>query len=118
MVVLDIFQLKGISLAAAVGLALQVLDPQGNVVALAAANGSVCGFHGDHIFPWSRGGLTVRDNLMALQWRANILKKNHILNANERFGPNGQTLADRLQAAPEIHSGAQPLLWVLGSVVR
>ena len=29
MVVLDIFQLKGISLAAAVGLALQVLDPQG-----------------------------------------------------------------------------------------
>lgn len=37
--------------------------------------------------------------------RANILKKNHILNANERFGPNGQTLADRLQVGGA-HGGA------------
>lgn len=41
----------------------------GNVVALnAARKGSVCGFQLDHIFPWSRGGLTVEANLMALHW--------------------------------------------------
>ena len=45
------------------------LDPFGNVVALRAEpRFSVCGFQVDHIFPWARGGLTVRNNLMALHW--------------------------------------------------
>jgi hypothetical protein len=41
----------------------------GNVVVLIAdKQNSVCGFQGDHIFPWSKGGLTVKENLQALQW--------------------------------------------------
>lgn len=46
-----------------------VCPPAGNVVSIdAAASGSLCGFQADHLFPWSRGGLTVPDNLGALHW--------------------------------------------------
>lgn len=42
------------------------VDVYGNVVALDAVAGSVAAFSTDHIFPWSKGGLTRPDNLMAL----------------------------------------------------
>ena len=46
-------------------------DAYGNVVALHAKGDAVCSFDVDHIFPWSRGGLSVPENLMALYWGAN-----------------------------------------------
>lgn len=47
------------------------VDPYGNVVALEASMLAVTAFEVDHIFPWSRGGLSVPDNFMALYWGAN-----------------------------------------------
>ena len=46
-------------------------DAYGNVVALHAKGDAVCSFDVDHIFPWSRGGLSVPVNLMAVYWGAN-----------------------------------------------
>ena len=43
---------------------------------LEAKGNSVCAFEVDHIFPWSRGGLSVPANLMALFWRSNRNIKN------------------------------------------
>lgn len=51
-------------------------DPYGNVVALEAAGEAVCAFELDHIFPWSRGGLSVSANFMAIYWGANRFVKN------------------------------------------
>eukprot|EP00983_Pelagomonas_calceolata_P108456 1159460-Pelagomonas_calceolata.AAC.7 len=42
------------------------VDVYGNVVALDAVPGSPAAFSMDHIMPWSRGGLTKTENLMAL----------------------------------------------------
>lgn len=47
------------------------VDPYGNVVALGAYGLSACAFEVDHIFPWSRGGLSQPVNFMALYWGAN-----------------------------------------------
>ncbi|GMH93391.1 hypothetical protein TrST_g7451 [Triparma strigata] len=51
------------------------MDRHGNVVAF-GGNGSITKFDVDHIFPWSRGGLTVRENLEALHSRVNSVVKN------------------------------------------
>eukprot|EP00798_Chlamydomonas_sp_ICE-L_P003228 gene3228-13251_t len=40
------------------------LDPFGNVISLNAVTASICYFNSDHIFPWSRGGLTKASNLV------------------------------------------------------
>ncbi|CAG9462526.1 unnamed protein product [Pedinophyceae sp. YPF-701] len=60
-------------------------DPFGNVVSRYADNNSLCKFDVDHVFPWSRGGHSVKENFMAVQWAANrIVKRARILPANER----------------------------------
>mmetsp|Transcript_8638 Transcript_8638/g.17319 ORF Transcript_8638/g.17319 Transcript_8638/m.17319 type:complete len:478 (-) Transcript_8638:88-1521(-) len=53
-------------------------DRYGNVVGYGKgiSNGSITKFDVDHIFPWSRGGLTVPENLEALSSRANSVGKN------------------------------------------
>ena len=40
-------------------------------MALHAKGDAVCSFDVDHIFPWSRGGLSIPENLMAVYWGAN-----------------------------------------------
>ncbi|GMH90839.1 hypothetical protein TL16_g11882 [Triparma laevis f. inornata] len=52
-------------------------DRHGNVIgAKGTGNYSITKFDVDHIFPWSRGGLTVPENLEAMHWRANrVVKK-------------------------------------------
>ncbi|KAG1666225.1 hypothetical protein FOA52_011525 [Chlamydomonas sp. UWO 241] len=74
------------------------VDAYGNVVSLLAApKYSICGFQGDHIFPWSRGGLTVRPNLAALHWLANERVKNdELLNANACHRDSGRSLVERM----------------------
>ena len=52
-------------------------DRHGNVVGgKGTGNFSITKFDVDHIFPWSRGGLTDPENLEALHWRANRFVKN------------------------------------------
>ncbi|KAK9866605.1 hypothetical protein WJX84_009021 [Apatococcus fuscideae] len=51
-------------------------DAYGNVVSIQASGSAVCAFEADHIFPWSRGGLSVSANLMAVHWGANRFVKN------------------------------------------
>lgn len=46
-------------------------DVYGNVIAIQAANWSLCRFDVDHCFPWSRGGLSVIENARALHSAAN-----------------------------------------------
>ncbi|KAJ1422856.1 hypothetical protein B484DRAFT_332040 [Ochromonadaceae sp. CCMP2298] len=47
------------------------VDMGGDVVSPRAQNFSVCMYDGDHVFPWSRGGLTHTSNMAALQFYAN-----------------------------------------------
>lgn len=47
------------------------VDDWGNVVSIDGNDGALCAFDVDHIFPWSRGGRSVRANFAALQWDAN-----------------------------------------------
>jgi len=74
------------------------VDPYGNVVSLkGAARNSVTGFQVDHVFAWSRGGLTVPGNLMACHWYANMhVKGDALLDANECAGVAGRPLAERM----------------------
>ncbi|GMI41659.1 hypothetical protein TrCOL_g12790 [Triparma columacea] len=57
------------------------VDRHGNVVGgKGTGNFSITKFDVDHIFPWSKGGLTETENLEALHWRANrIVKKDKFL---------------------------------------
>lgn len=57
------------------------MDRHGNVVGgKGTGNFSITKFDVDHIFPWSKGGLTETENLEALHWRANrIVKKDKFL---------------------------------------
>ncbi|KAK9828740.1 hypothetical protein WJX72_001841 [[Myrmecia] bisecta] len=56
-------------------------DPYGNVVSIDAKGVSVCAFELDHIFPWSRGGLSVPANFMAVYYGANRhVKRDKIAN--------------------------------------
>ncbi|KAF5825426.1 hypothetical protein DUNSADRAFT_10179, partial [Dunaliella salina] len=56
------------------------VDVYGNVVALDAVPGSPAAFSMDHIMPWSKGGRTRADNLMALSEAANSAKSNTLHN--------------------------------------
>lgn len=80
------------------------LDRYGNVVSiLASPKDSICGFQVDHIFPWSRGGLTVDNNLAAVHWKANEQVKNDaLLNANELHEASGKCLATRMMVGLSI----------------
>ena len=64
------------------------VDMFGNVIAdpESAAAKSVCAFEVDHIFPWSRGGRTLRPNLAPVQWGANIRKSDKLLHGTELGG--------------------------------
>ena len=64
------------------------VDMFGNVIAdpESAAAKSVCAFEVDHIFPWSRGGRTLRPNLAPVQWGANIFKSDKLLQGEELGG--------------------------------
>ena len=64
------------------------VDMFGNVIAdpESAASKSVCAFEVDHIFPWSRGGRTLRPNLAPVQWGANIRKSDKLLHGTELGG--------------------------------
>lgn len=58
------------------------VDPYGNVVAhpVLADNHSLTKFDVDHMFPWSRGGRSVKANFSACQNHANrFIKKDHLL---------------------------------------
>lgn len=54
-------------------------DDHGNIVSDIAGNNSIARFDPDHGFPWSRGGLTVVENLRALHFAANRWGKKHAL---------------------------------------
>ena len=64
------------------------VDMFGNVIAdpESAPAKSVCAFEVDHIFPWSRGGRTLRPNLAPVQWGANIRKSDKLLHGTELGG--------------------------------
>lgn len=52
------------------------LDRYGNVISAKATTGALTSYDIDHIFPWSRGGRTLPDNLEAIQTYANSSVKN------------------------------------------
>ena len=57
-------------------------DPYGNVVSRYASSEAMCAFELDHVFPWSRGGLSVPANFMAVHFGANRhVKRSKIRNA-------------------------------------
>ncbi|KAG1676547.1 hypothetical protein FOA52_000090 [Chlamydomonas sp. UWO 241] len=73
------------------------VDAYGNVVCIdAPSSGSVCGFQPDHLFPWSRGGLTVKSNLAAVHWYANAHVKIDRLLAENAEGLGGASLEKRM----------------------
>lgn len=56
------------------------VDMYGNVVARSASDGALCKFDVDHLFPWSRGGRSVKCNFSAVQWDANRrVKREHLI---------------------------------------
>ena len=72
------------------------VDMFGNVIADPenASAMAVCAFEVDHIFPWSRGGRTLRANLAPVQWGANRYKSDKILQGQE-LGGGGWALLQR-----------------------
>lgn len=46
-------------------------DAYGNVISIQAKAEALCAFELDHVFPWSRGGLSVPENFMAVHFGAN-----------------------------------------------
>ncbi|GMI10329.1 hypothetical protein TrLO_g9864 [Triparma laevis f. longispina] len=52
------------------------LDRYGNVISAKATTGALTSYDVDHIFPWSRGGRTLPNNLEAIQTYANSSVKN------------------------------------------
>ena len=57
-------------------------DPYGNIVSRDAKSESLCAFELDHVFPWSRGGLSVPANFMAVHFGANRhVKRSKVRNA-------------------------------------
>ena len=57
-------------------------DPYGNIVSKFAKSEAMCAFELDHVFPWSRGGLSVPANFMAVHFVANRhVKRSKIRNA-------------------------------------
>lgn len=63
------------------------VDMYQNVVSILASDGSLCKFDVDHVFPWCRGGRSVRSNFVACQHDANRRVKSdkllQSLSANE-----------------------------------
>mmetsp|Transcript_35159 Transcript_35159/g.59228 ORF Transcript_35159/g.59228 Transcript_35159/m.59228 type:complete len:469 (-) Transcript_35159:371-1777(-) len=56
------------------------LDMFGNVISNKDCHPrSLCAFEIDHVFPWARGGCTVKENLVPIYWGANSSKSDDIL---------------------------------------
>jgi hypothetical protein len=54
----------------------------GNVISINGEDGSLTRYDPDHVFPWSRGGLTTNDNLIATHFAANRWAKSNTIVAN------------------------------------
>ncbi|KAL4441541.1 hypothetical protein ABPG77_002045 [Micractinium sp. CCAP 211/92] len=81
------------------------VDPCGLLVSLLAGPGSPFFFHVDHRLPVSRRGPHTRDNLVALQWRANQAKGARVIVPEvqsamllAQLSPHEYVLADQLPA--------------------
>ena len=55
------------------------LDAFGNIVSEQADSMAICKFEVDHIFPFAKGGRSVRDNLWGMYWGANRVKRENLL---------------------------------------
>ena len=55
------------------------LDIFGNVISKNAEGQSLCAFVLDHVFPWSRGGRSVNQNIATIYWGAHNVKRAQIL---------------------------------------
>lgn len=99
------------------------VDVYGRVISVFAKNTAMGGFDRDHLFPKRRGGESVPDNLVAVQYRMNRSKRETLLQAKsnvELFFIKGLSVGEFLSS---FHSklmfyGDNPIVRLLGYDLR